>query len=73
MATIDLKRFTDHLVSNTDNKYGIVYCTNAARLEAMKHCALNQVVMIPSQVQPKYVMLTLRFFTAQDLPAMDTG
>ena len=43
------------------------------RQEAIKHCALNQVVMIPSQVQPKYVMLTLRFFTAQDLPAMDTG
>jgi hypothetical protein len=29
--------------------------------------------MIPSQVQPKYVMLSLRFFTAQDLPAMHTG
>jgi len=37
MATIDLKRFTDNLESNKDNKYGIVYCTNAARLEAMKH------------------------------------
>lgn len=43
------------------------------REKEIKRSATNQVVMIPSQVQPKYVMLTLRFFTAQDLPAMDTG
>ena len=29
--------------------------------------------MIPSQVQPKYVMLTLRFYAAQDLPIMSGG